>query len=425
MKTEIKKLQNSKAEIYFELLWQEFEKYYQKALGNFNQEISLPGFRPGKAPQALIEQKVGEYKILEQALEEVLQDNYPRFIEKENLEPVSQPKVEVLKLAKGNELKCRVIVEVLPDVKLADYKKIVRGIKRDEFKVEEQEVKEALLFLQKSKAKFEDLDRASQKDDFVEITYQSPQIENSKQFDDRFFLGKGKFVPGFEENLENMKAGEEKEFRVVFPKDYFEKDLVEKLVCFKLKMNKVQKAILPEINDEFARSLGKFEGIMDLKQIIEQGIAKEKEAASKEKWRSEVLAKIAENSGIEIPEGLLNQEKARLLKQASQDVQERLAISFDEYLKDNFKSDEEFHQKLHKQAEAEIKNFLVLKEIARKENIDVDVSDSEVEQACNTFLQRISGSRGVENQIDLDTLKSYHKDVLFNDKVFKKLESFT
>jgi trigger factor len=228
-------------------------------------------------------------------------------------------------------------------------------------------------------------------------------------------------VPGFEEQIEGMKAGEEKEFEINFPLDYFKKELAGQTATFKLKVEKVQKANYPELNDELAKTLGNFENLEALKKNVLEGIKQEKGQDLQQKRREEILAKIIQQSELAIPELLLTQEKARIIHQLEHDVQDQLGLSWEEYAKQNFKDEKELDEKMQKQATDRIKSYLIVRAIGEKEQIEV--SDIEIDQACQEFLRQYSKKQAVEKEIDPERLKGYYRGVIFNEKVFQKLDS--
>ncbi len=422
MKFSLKKIGKTKVEIGIESDWLELQEYYNKSLEKMSQGIVLDGFRPGKAPLDIVEQKIGSVKILEEAAEMFLQKHYPKLLRENNLEVIGQPQVEILKLAKGNDFICKIKAEILPEIRLPDYKKIASSVKKQEVKVEAEDVNRALEQLSKMNADFEDLQREAGKDDFVSIEYQSPQVENNKSFEDRFFLGKGQFAPGFEEKLEGMKENEEKEFSVDFPKDHPQKELAGKAIAFKVKLNKVQKAIFPEINDGFVKKLGNFSSLDELKKSIHDGLLQEKAVDESQKVRAEILKRIVEKVDIEVPEILIVREKEKIQHDLQHEVAEKLQASFEDYIKQKFETREKFDEFLAENAEDQVKNFLVLQEIGKKEKIEVN--DAEVELAVNEFLKQYPNVEGVENQFDPIALKSYYRSVIWNEKIFQKLESY-
>ncbi|MFH1401681.1 MAG: trigger factor [Parcubacteria group bacterium] len=391
MKYDIKKLPKSQIEILFELPFGELDKPYKEAVLEFGKNLKVEGFRPGHIPETIIEREVGKMRLLEETAQKAIQENYQKVVSENNLTPVSQPQVEILKLAPANPLEFKILVFILPEIKLPDYKKIAAGAKKEAVVVTEKEIEDSLLWLQKSRAKLSLKNGAAQKGDFVEIEYSSFQLESGKTYKDAFFLGEGRFVSGFEQNLEGAKDSEEKDFSVKFPVNYAQKDLAGKDINFKVKIKSVQKAELTEIGDEFAKSLGKFENLQALKKNIKEGIALEKERQESDRIRSEILGKISEASTCEIPEVLIESEKKR-----TPDLPED-------------------------QAKKRIIGSLVLRELAKRENIAV--SEEEIKKETEIFLRQYPDVKTAENQFDAERLKEYIKDAIANEKTFKLLEN--
>lgn len=420
MEAEIKKLPGSKIEILFEIPWQEFFPYLDRATQNLSKNLKFKGFREGKAPREFIEREIGEGKILATAGEFVIKEKYPKFVFEKKLEVIGTPRVEILKLAKGNPFSFKAKVDILPEIKLPDYKKIASGVEKKEISAREKEVKDALNWLQRSRAKFKDLDREAKSGDFLEIEYKSPQIENGKVFEDRFLLGKGHFAPGFEKNLQEVKTGGEKEFNLTFPKDYFKKELASKNINFKVKVKKIQLMELPELNDDFAQSLGKFEDLEGLRKSIKEGISHEKEIIERQRRRNEILAKIAEASEFEIPDSLVSLERERILDGLKARVEKELKISFKDYLEKIKKPEDELKNSFSTPAKKRVKNLLILREIGKKEGIEV--SKEEIKESVNEFFKNYPGEEKAKKEVDLERLKEYYRGVIYNEKVFQALE---
>ena len=292
---------------------------------------------------------------------------------------------------------------------LANYKGL--KIKKNELKVEEKEIDKALDYLQKSRAKIITVNRPAKKGDRVEIDFEirntEIKIENGTSKNHPLILGEGKFLPGFEEKLERMKSGEEKEFSLKAPQNWPDKRIADKILDFKVKMNLVQERILAEINDEFAKSLGNFDSLNGLKNSIKDGLMQEKELKEKERIRLELIEKIADDSKIDLPEDLINQELENMLNEFKASISV-FGLDFERYLKELNKTTDDLRKEWKKQAEKRIKIGICLKAIADKEKIEA--SDEEVEQRV-----------GVEN-IDLNKSKEYTKNIIINEKVFELLE---
>jgi len=421
MKTEIKKLPKSQIEVDFELTAEEFEAYINNALLKLKDSVKIDGFRKGQVPLKMVEEKVGPENLLMEAGDLAVKKAYRNFVTENKLEPIGDPEVQITKIAKGNPFLFKVIVSVLPEIKLPDYKKIAGGIKVKEILVDEKEVAEALNYLQKSRAKTSQVDRGAEAKDFVEIEYQNSQINNGKVIKDSFILDEGGFLKDFEDNLIGMRAGEEKEFKAKFPENTPNKDLAGKDADFKLKMVSVQKLELPEINDDFAKSLGAFDTMEILKENVKGGIKMEKGEEEKQRRRGEVLEKISIEINFDLPEKMVQYESERLFDDFKTKIAENAKIDFDEYLASVKKSEDEIKKSFRMEAEKRIRNFLVLREIGKVENVEVS------EQELGEELQKATKSYSKEqlDKIDIGQLTEYTKGAIYNEKVFEKLESYS
>ena len=424
MEVKQKKLDKSQIELEFELTAEEFQKHFEHAITHMKSHVNVDGFRPGQAPDKIVEEKIKPEALLMEAGDHAVKHVYTDYVKKENLEPVGNPEVKIKKIAKGSEFIFTATFSVLPNMELPDYKKIAEGVGKDlpaqaGVSVTDQEVEDSLKHLQKSRAKFSQVDRPAQKKDFIEIEYQSKDIEDNKSAKDAFVLGEAKMIKGFEENLEGMKASEEKDFSVVFPKDYHRKDLSEKNVTFHVKMISVQTMELPEINDELAKQLGDFENLAALKDSVKQGITAEKTESEKQRKRAEILEKIAEKTKFEVPEALVEHEKQRLMDDLKQQVTQNMRISFEQYLATVKQTEDKLKETFQAEAEKRLKSFLVLREIGKVEK--VEVLEQEIEEEVNKIIAKFPD----KSKVDIERIKEYTKGVIYNEKVFKVLEPFS
>ena len=422
MQTKLKKLPKAKAELEIELDASEFEQFFEKAIINVRKNIQIPGFRKGKIPKEMVFQKIGTESILSEAAKLAIEDSYKKVILRENLEPISQPHIEILKLAPQNPFLFKAIFFVLPGVELPDYQSIASKIKKNPISVSEKEVDETLQRLQKIRPNLKQVFRPAKKGDFIEIEFSCAQIENNKPQKDEFILGKGFLAPGFEDNLEGIEPGQKKEFSLKFPEKHFQQDLADKDIAFKVEMKKVQEMELLEINDDFARKLGNFENLEILKQSIKTGIEQEKNQAESQKVRQEILEAILKQCPLEIPDTIVQQEKQRMLEENKKFSKDVLKISFEDYLKKLKKSEQELLDSLEKEAEKRTQNFLILRKIAHQEKIEV--SEQEVEQEINKFLNQYPDVKKAKENIDPTRLREYTKERIVNEKTLTKLESF-
>lgn len=429
MKHTIKKLPKSQVEIEIEVPSEELEDFISHAKEHLAEHLKIDGFRPGNVPKEMVEGKVGMEQILAEAADMAVNHSYKKVVTENNLEPIAHPEVKVLKLAQGNPFIFKITVNVLPEVELGDYKKIASKSIIKEVSATEEEIKDSLEYIKKSRAKYSQLERPAQEKDFVEIEYESPELgtmsvlkdgKGSNKTRDQFILSGGGFMPGFEQNIIGMKNNEEKEFSIIFPQAAQRKDLAGKEVHFKVRVISVQKVELPEINDEFAKTLGKFENVAGLMVSVKEGIKMEKEEQEKQIRRNEILEKISEKSKFDLPQSLIDMEKENLFKNFQNKITQNYKLTFDQYLASVKQDEATLKESFAKEAEKKVKNYLVLKEIGKKEN--VSVTSEEIEKQVNLTLGNYP--KEMLAKIDIGELKEYTKGVIFNEKVFQKLESF-
>ncbi|MFZ5559546.1 MAG: trigger factor [Patescibacteria group bacterium] len=306
-------------------------------------------------------------------------------------------------------------------IKLANYKGL--RIKKNELKVTKEEIDKSLDYLQTSRAKIITVNKPAEKGNRIEVDFEIRQggakIEDGISKNHPLILGESRFLPGFEEKLEGMKAGQEKEFSLKVPANWPDKRIADKNLDFKVKMKIVQERELPLLNDEFAKSLGKFDSLEILKDSIKEGLLEEKEIKEKERIRIELITRISEESKINVPLFLVEQELERMINEFKISIN-TLGLDFEKYLKGINKTINEIKKDWQKQAEKRVRIAVCLKAIADKENIEVN--DEEVKERINHDLKHYSSMEEVEKNIDLDTLKEYTKEVLRNEKVFGLIE---
>jgi trigger factor len=415
MKVDKKNLDKSQIEFTFELTAEEFKEHSDHALEHLKSHVKVDGFRQGKAPDKIVEDKIKPEALLMEAGDHAVQHVYSDYIRENKIEAVGHPEVQIKKIAKGSEFVFTAVVTVIPEVELPDYKKIASAIKKQDISVTEQEVQDSLNYLQKSRAKMSLKNDIAQRGDFIEIEYSCNLVNDGKQTKDQFILGEGGMIKGFEENLVGMKAGEEKTFTIKFPE---KSPLAGKDGEFKVKIISVHKMELPEINDEFAKQLGAFDTLVALKQNMKEGLVQEKQEQEKQRRRAEILTKIAEKTKIEMPESMVEYEQQRLLE----DLKNRIAqtiknITFEQYLASVKKTEQEVKDTYKKEAEKRLRGFLVLRQLGKAENIQV--SDAEVEEEIKKI------QKDQISKVDINELKEYTKGVIMNEKIFQILETLS
>ena len=420
MKISIKDLSQSRREIYISFPFKELEKEIELAAKKLGEKIKIDGFREGKVPLEIIQEKIGKDVVLEEAINIKIQEIYKRVIQDNDLEVIGSPKVNIIKKNWGDPVELKIEVTVLPEIKLPDYKRIASSVKKRQVEIKDSEIEDTLKWIQKSRAKFSAKITPAEKGDFVIFSYQSPEIAGGQEQRDQLIIGEGHLLPGIEEVLIGMKPQEEKEVQLTFPQNHIYKELAGKTIKLKIKVESIQRVELPQVNDDWARSLGKFENLEQLRENIKEGIKKEKENLESQRVRAEILEKIASKSEVEIPQMLIDLEMENTINDLKERIPKTLGISFEKYLEQANLSEEKLKESLLPEVIKKIKEFLVLQEIKKKEG--VKASNQEIEEEANRFLAQFRSPEEAEKVIDPQTLVNYTRERIENQKTLELLE---
>jgi len=423
----MKKLPKSQIEFEVSIPSAEWEKYLDVVSKEASEEFNIAGFRPGKAPQNIIEQKVGKGEILNSASQKAVEKSYGEYVAKEKLEVIGAPQVEIEKIEEGKDLQYKVTVAVMPKGKLgnkykAQIKKINAENKDKKITIEEKEVDLELEKLANSRAKLITVRREAQKNDNVEIDFSvamdGKNIEKGSSKNHPLVIGQGLFIPGFEDNLVGMAEGAEKEFTLNFPSDYHEKNLAGKPAVFKVKLNLVQEREIPKIDDVFAKSLGNFADLLALKSKLKENMEHEQKHKQAEKIRNDYVEAIVANLEVELPDVLVESEAEKMIEEFAGQIQS-MGMDLEKYLEQLKKTRADLKKDWQPQAEKRVKSALALKEAVLADEIKADTK--EIEAEANKTLQYYKKIEHAEKQIDMQRLYNYTKGVLENEKLFKLL----
>lgn len=424
----MKKLPNSKIELDFSVSWKDWEKFLDVAVKEISEELKIDGFRPGKAPRNLVEQKVGKEQVLNQGAGKAVEKAYIEKIKKENIQAIGSPEIKLEEVKEGEDLNFKAVVAVMPEAEVeASFEKNIKKI-NEEYKdkkpeVKDEEIDKELEKLANSRVKLVTVRREAKKGDQVEVDFDvlvgGVPIENGASKNHPLVLGKGVFIPGFEDQVEGMKEGEEKEFELNFPEDYHKKDLAGKKATFKVKLNLVQERQTPEINDDFAASLGKFKNLEELKKSIRGGMENEAGHKIKNEKVGKYLDSIVEKTKVDLPEVLVQEETEKMLKEFEMQTQS-MGMNLDQYLQSIKKNKEELKKDWRAQAEKRVISALALAQIVKMKNVEVPKED--IEKEMNKTLAYYKNVKDIEKNIDLKSLYQYTKNTMENEKVIQLLE---
>jgi trigger factor len=376
-----KNLSDTKVQLTLQADAEQLTNVKNEALEHLSKEVKVAGFRQGKVPKAMIEKNVNPAALQTEFLDHAMNLLYVTALQQENLRPVSQPEVKVQKFVPYESLEIEVVVEVVGEVKLPDYKKI--KLAKKESKITAKEVTEVIDQIKKREAEKKDVDRAAKDGDQVVIDFKGADAKTKEVIngadgkDYPLLLGSNTFIPGFETNLIGMKPGEEKTFTLTFPKDYGVKTLQSRKVDFTVTIKNVQEIAEPKIDDEFAAKVGPFKNVEEMKADIKKQLQSEKDYQSDREFTDELLTKITEGSKAAIPDSLIDEQLERLLGDHKQNAMYR-GTTWKEFLEGEGKTEEEYKKTLRPDAELRVKAGLVLGEIAEKEGIEVTPEELEV-----------------------------------------------
>lgn len=426
-KVVVEKAAGSEMKISITVPKESFDKYIDSAAKALASEMKVDGFRNGKVPADMVEKTIGSEKLVYEAAQEAIRESYVNAILDNKVDAIGEPKVEIKKIAKGNDFEFIATVGVLPEVKLGDWKKDVVKINKkfakEETKVEKKEVDHEVEYLANQRASIVTVNRAAKKDDQVEIDFDVFQdgvaIENGSAKKHVMVIGEGKFIPGFEDQLIGMKSGDEKKFNLAFPKEYHAKHLAGKDAEFQVKLNLVQEKKVAKIDDEFAKSIGKFKNLKELRDNIEKGISEEKKRRQNDEHKREAIEAIIETVEVDLPEVLLEREMDVMMGELESDIA-RMGIDKEGYLKQVNATEEKVKEGWKKEAAPKrVKAALILQELAKQEKLTPDTK--KIEEKVNQTLEYYQAMGSTDDKIDTHRLYEATKGSLANEMVFEFL----
>ena len=426
--SELKKIAGSQVEMKVSVSWDEWEKYIDQAVTDYSKEIKVQGFRAGKAPRNMVEQKVGKDALLDAAAQKAVQVTFPKVLAEKKVEAIGAPRAEITKLAEGNELEYKITIAVVPEASMKPWKnaveKINKAYAKKKSEVTEEEVEKEIENIAKSRVQHAKVERAAKDGDNVildfEVKKDGVSVENGASKNHPLILGRGVFIPGFEEQVIGMKALEIKDFELTFPKDYHDKSLAGTPAQFTVTVNEVQERKTPDVSDEFARSLGKFKDLADMRKSVAEGMEEERKHEIKEKRRVEIIDALIENIQVELPEILIHEELHKMINEFKMQL-EGMGMTFDQYLMQIKKTIDDLEKEWEPQAIKRVKAALALEEVAKER--EISIPNEEVEAEMNKTLAQYKKIKDVEKNIDLGKLYNYVKGMMQNEKVLEMLEN--
>ena len=395
----------------------EWKKAVDKAFNKIARQVTINGFRKGQAPKALLERRISQGEREAQAIQDNANDWMRTALDENNLEPISQPELDVKEMSPEKTVLVYTFA-VKPEVKLGNYKGF--EVEEDDTTVTDDEFNAELDRMRETYADLQTKDGAAEKGDTVNIDYEGFKdgvaFEGGKAENYNLELGSGSFIPGFEDQLVGVKAGDEKELNLKFPEDYHADDLAGQDVVFKVKVNDVRTKVLPEIDDDFAADVNipDVKTADDLKKTVRKRLEDNKKDAADRKVDNQLMDDLANCIEVDLPDVMVDDEVQNEINNLSAQVQQ-YGISLSQYLKMMGKTADDLKNDYRENAEKSVKVRLALEAIANAENLEPSDDDLEKE------YKEIADQYGM----DVDKVKSLvSRDLLKSDARNQKAYDF-
>ena len=370
--------------------------------------ISIPGFRKGKVPRSLFEKRFGVEVLYQDALDILLPEAYAKAVEETGIEPVDRPEIDVEQIEKGKSLIFTAKVTVKPEVTLGQYKGL--EVEKLDDTVTDEDVEQELKRLQERHAELVVKEEGTvENGDTVVIDFEGfvdgEAFEGGKAENYSLVIGSGTFIPGFEEQLIGMAAGEEKDIEVTFPEEYHAEQLAGKPAVFKIKLHEIKTKQLPALDDEFAKDVDEEVETLDaLKEKIKERLTNEKKEEAEAALRDAVVQKATENAQMDIPEVMVKNETDRMIREFEQRLQMQ-GLNLDLYYQFSGQDEAALREQMKEEAEKRVRVTLTLEAIVKAENIDVTEEEVEKELQEMASLYNLSVDKLKELLGTLDGLK--------------------
>ena len=405
----VEKLEKNMAKLTVEVSAEDFKAAIKKAFNKNKNRFAIPGFRKGKAPQAMIEKMYGEGVFYEDAADEAINASYAEAMKESGLDIVSRPEVTIEKIGKDEPFVYSALVAVKPEVTLGQYKGV--EVEKADASVSAEDVEAELKKVQEQNARLLTVeDRGVEDGDQTVIDFEGfvdgKGFEGGKAEDYPLTIGSHSFIDTFEEQLIGKKIGEECEVNVTFPTEYHAADLAGKPATFKVTVKEIKVKELPELNDEFASEVSEFDTLDEYKKDVEKKLAEKKEIEANSKNEDAVVAKVVENATMEIPDKMIDAQAENMVQDMARRMQSQ-GLSLDMYLKYTGMTVEQMKEQARPDAEKRIRTRLVLEAVAKAENIQIsdEKVDEEVAKMAEAYKMEVEKLKNYMSESDVKQMK--------------------
>lgn len=409
MSSKVEKIENNVASLEIKVSPEDFVNAMKKAYKKNVKKFNIPGFRKGKAPMKVIEMQYGEGIFYEDAFDFAFPEAYQKAIEDNNLEPVAQPDIDIETISRAEGLVIKAEIAVKPEVALGDYKEI--EVEKREVNVTDEDVEKELEALQKKNARLITVeDRPIKEGDTVVIDFKGyidgEAFEGGEGQNHSLEIGSGQFIPGFEEQLVGIEAGQETKVDVTFPEEYQAEELAGQKATFKVKINEIKETELPELDDEFAKDVSEFDTLEEYKEDLKKNIQEREEHKIKHEVEDAVVEKVVENTEMIVPDAMVKAEVDRMLNEFDYQLKGQ-GISLNDYFKYTNIDEGEFKENLKGDAKKKIETDLALEKVVEVEEIEASEEEveKELEEMAKQYGQEVEELKKVFNDAQMDYVK--------------------
>ena len=388
MKVTTKKLSDTSVEIKVVLDKADLKVAEEKAINRLVKDVKIEGFRKGKAPLDVAKKNINPNDLASVSLDIAVRTSVPKAFEESKSAPLMIPNVEVTKFVPGETVEYTAKADILPEVKLGDFKKL--GVKKEVVKASDKDVKEILENIQNAYAEKKVAKKKAEMGDEVVIDFEGSlngeKFEGGAAKNFKLGLGSHQFIPGFEEGIVGHEAGDRFDLELTFPKDYHAENLAGKKTVFNVLVKQVNENIKPALDDELAKKCGPFKTVDELKADIKKNIELQNAAKADEKFKDDLVNALVEKSKVSAPE-IMVKDQLRIIRQDIEANAARQGLHFEDYLKQTGQTEEDWEKMARDIAEKRVKASLCLQILARDEKIEVEdeIVDAKVNELREVY----------------------------------------
>lgn len=420
MRSEIKKVDSVRVELFVELSQEDLDKFIGKAEAEIARDLEVDGFRKGKVPKNLIRKYVDAKAILDAGMEIALRESLAETIRERDLDVLNVSDLKV-KENSPNKLLYSVMVIQFPEISI---EKINFKIKKRDIVVKDSEIDETINTIRSSRAKFIAKDAPAENGDRLEIDFEVKSdgkiIEGGMSKNHPIILGKNTLIPGLEEHLVGMSVNQEKDFVITAPEDYFHKPIAGKKLDIHVKVQGVKMVELPALDGEFVKGLGKFDSIDQLTSSVKDGLMQEKKSKEKQRVRVEIIDHIISHSEIVAPAHMVDEQLESMINNFDSDLHQN-GMELGPYLTHLNKTRDDLKREWRKDAEKQVKSMLVIHKVAREKNIKAE--PEEIEPVAREMVEAIMLRGGASNEgVDTERIQNTVATRIINEKTLQFLE---